>query len=183
MSESWSHLVVRFFDVVSAPALDRGDHDRVGAWLREGERAMFFDQPAADQRHGLESAHHVALVRPDRLDLIRAALLHDVGKRHARLGVLGRVLASLIIRLSLPLPKRVALYREHGPVGAADLAAAGAEDVVVAFARAHHASKPPQIELDDWQVMVASDRAKVRRENSTVRYPAVLHQLRRKRRL
>ena len=42
---------------------------------------------------------------------------------NARLGVLGRVIASVCIKLRIPVRGRLKTYRDHGPIGAAELAA------------------------------------------------------------
>lgn len=162
MPGPWSHLAVRFFDVVTSRSLRPDEHGMVRSWLRtEVETEAFFAQSVADQRHGFASARHVAEVVPGRPDLVRAALLHDVGKRHAHLGAIQRVLASVAIRLRLPMPERWRQYRDHGPAAAEELA--GAELVVTEFARHHHGARPPSISVDDWEILVASDQARVGR--------------------
>ena len=152
------HLAGRFFDVVGSQPLTPSEQHRVAELLRLAEAPLFWSQPVADQRHGLASAEHVAQRLPDRRDLHRAALLHDVGKRHARLGVIGRTVASLIEILRLPARGRVHRYLHHGPIGADELAAAGAEEVVVAFARAHHGTRPASIPDPDWSALQAADQ-------------------------
>lgn len=161
MPGSWTHLAARLYDVTTSKGLDRGERDAVRRWLPERHlQDAFFAQTAADQRHGFAAALHVVAASPDRIDLIRAALVHDIGKRHAHLGPTGRVLASIGIRLGLPLTPRMALYRDHGTLGAAELG--GMEGVVVDFTRDHHGRRPPTISQDDWETLVASDRARVR---------------------
>lgn len=156
------HLAARFVDFVTARPLTPEELKMVDGWLRtDAERSAFFSQPDPDQRHGLESARDVALRVPDRVDLVRAALLHDIGKRHSALGAIGRVVATLALVLRLPLSPRFALYRDHGSVGAAELA--DAEPVVVAFARHHQGKRPPEVSPADWAVLAGSDRARVRR--------------------
>jgi len=85
-------------------------------------------------------------------------MLHDVGKRHARLGVFGRVLASVLIALHLPLRGRFASYRDHGEIGARELEAEGVELMVVEFARHHHRARPTTIDADTWELLQRADQ-------------------------
>jgi hypothetical protein len=152
----FGHLATRFFDVVTARRLDRQERFTVRGWLGDAnEAAAFFGQSDADQRHGYAAARVVVDSEPKRLDLVRAALLHDIGKRHSGLGPLGRVAASVAIRLRLPLTTRWALYRDHGRLAAAELA--GSEAIVVEFARAHHGDRPGSITPEDWDLLVRAD--------------------------
>jgi hypothetical protein len=158
----WGHLALRFLDVVTAPSLADTERETVRRWLSTAEEEeAFFSQPPADQRHGYRAALQVAGAAPDRPDLVRAALLHDIGKRHAGLGAPGRAFASVAIRLRLPLQPRWALYRDHGLLAAAELA--GAEAVVVDFARAHHGDRPSTITPAEWETLVAADDARLGR--------------------
>lgn len=159
MPGRWGHLTARFFDVVTSRSLDGRESQAVRRWAGPSLHDAFFAQPVADQRHGYEAALYVLSRAPDRPDLLRAALLHDIGKRHARLGAVGRVIASLALRLRLPLTPRLALYRDHGVLGAAEMA--GEASVVVEFARHHHGARPQSISVDDWDVLLAADRANV----------------------
>jgi hypothetical protein len=118
---------------------------------------LFWAQPVADQAHGVSAARRVAAGSPGRGDLVRAALLHDVGKRHARLGVIGRSFASIMATLRLPVRGRYAAYLDHGEAGAADLEAAGADPLTVAFARTHHRPRPEGVDPGDWDLLVRAD--------------------------
>jgi putative nucleotidyltransferase with HDIG domain len=151
------HLARRFFGTLSARSLTPAEQARVAGIVRPEEAALFWSMGAADQRHCLTSADAVASALPHRRDLVRAALLHDVGKRHSRLGVAGRVIASLLDLLRIPAPGRLGSYLAHGPLGAAELAEAGAEPIVVAFAADHHRSRPPEVDPADWEVLLRSD--------------------------
>jgi hypothetical protein len=158
----WSHLAARFVAVVTSRPLGHLERAEVRRWLTTSHEADgFFAQADADQRHGYQSARAVMAEAPERSDLIRAALLHDLGKRHARLGPMGRVAASVAIRLGLPLNSRRKLYRDHGALSAAELA--GAEAIVVDFARHHHGRRPTTIAAQDWDLLVRADSARVGR--------------------
>jgi hypothetical protein len=161
MPGTWTHLAARFYDVTTSRALEKGERDAVRRWLpSKALREAFFAQTPADQRHGFTAALHIVAHHPDRPDLIRAALVHDIGKRHAALGPLGRVAASLAIRLRLPLTPRFALYRDHGKLGAAELAGEEADRGRVRPVPPR--ARPSTIGPVDWDVLVESDRARMR---------------------
>jgi hypothetical protein len=89
----------------------------------------------------------------------RAAVLHDVGKGRANLGILGRSLASGV-RLFGVAPRRWRAYYDHGPLGAVDLRQSGSEDLVVEWARRHTSSqRPPSIDDADWRALKDADGA------------------------
>ena len=157
MPGSPGHLTRRFFDVVLARPLSPAERADVGAWLTQRESDLFFAQSNPDQRHAYSAAASVLSGGTVDRSLVRAAMLHDVGKRHARLGVLGRVLASLLILARAPLSARFAAYRDHGPVGAAEMQALGSEALVVDFARHHHGDRPTSIDPEAWQVLWQAD--------------------------
>ena len=156
---TWSHLTARFFGAATARRLTDQEHREVEAWLdSENESAVYWEQPVIDQRHGLDSARRVGSLRPGRRDLIRAALLHDIGKRHSRLGVFGRSLASFLAKLGRPVRGNRRQYLNHEALGAEDLSRLGAEEIVVEFARHHHGRRPATIREDDWDVLQSADR-------------------------
>lgn len=156
------HLAARYADAVLSRRLSPAEQDEAARLLAsDAERAMFWGQSGADRRHGLAAARAVAEARPGRTDLIRAALLHDAGKRRARLGAAGRVRAEIRSRLGLSPSEREAAYLDHGRLGAEELAAAGAEPLVAAYARRHHGGRPEEISPDDWAVLQAADRARL----------------------
>ncbi len=95
--------------------------------------------------------------RPGHLELIRAALLHDIGKRHAEFGIVRRTIAGAANKLGVRLPGRYALYTAHGSLGANELEAAGASELVVAFTRHHHGERPSGFPGDEWRLLVAAD--------------------------
>lgn len=160
---SWPHLLARFLDVLASPALQPDEAGWVRSRLRPVEAALFFAQGRADRRHGYRAGRWVAERSGDRPDLVRAALLHDVGKRHARLGVAGRVAASLLALLGRRPGGRMGTYLAHGPLAAAELADLGAEPVVVEYARHHHGDRPTRFDPEDWRLLDEADRARLGR--------------------
>lgn len=155
---SWSHLIRRFFAVLAASPLTDEESREVESWLdRQEEVAIYRQQPVADQRHGLEAARRIAAVRSERRDLVRAALLHDVGKRWSDLGVIQRSLASFFAKVRVPVRGLWRRYLDHGSLGADELARLDAGRMVVEFARHHHGGRPDTIPLDEWELLKSAD--------------------------
>ena len=127
-------------------------------WLSAALAGIFFEQPGYDQRHGYEAARSVMAGGFDDSDVVTAALMHDVGKRHARLGLIGRSVASVLILARAWLPRRLAAYRDHGLVAARELGQVGAPSLAIDFALHHHGQRPPTIPPDVWDALVAADQ-------------------------
>jgi hypothetical protein len=157
MLGSLGHLTRRFFDVLFATPLDSGERAAIEGWLDSGQAWVFFSQSDPDQRHGFHAAL-VSISGGAGLEVIRAALLHDVGKRHARLGVVGRSFASIAIWLGLPLTRRWRLYRDHGEIAARELAELGCQGLIVDFARHHHGNRPTGFPTPTWDLLQLADQ-------------------------
>jgi putative nucleotidyltransferase with HDIG domain len=153
------HLVRRSFGVLRAQRLGPREQAEVARWLRPAEREVFWQQTPADQRHALACARAVVRRSPDRADLARAALLHDVGKALTPLGVIRRALATGLSLAHLPTPGRLRAYLAHGERGAEALQRGHAEPVVVAYARHHHGTRPAAVPAEDWDLLTGADRA------------------------
>jgi putative nucleotidyltransferase with HDIG domain len=144
--------------VLWARPLLKSEVAAVSSWLDERERAVFLAQSNVDQRHGYTAALTVVALGVDDRTVIRAALLHDIGKRHSRLGVIERVLASLLILCRVPLWGRFLAYRDHGEIAARELERIGAEPLIVDFARHHHRSRPMTIDAGTWDLLLRADQ-------------------------
>jgi len=153
------HLGRRLLGALRPRRLGPGEQAEAAALLRLGEARLFWRQSPGDQRHALGCARAVLARAPHRPDLARAALLHDVGKAAAQLGVAGRVLATSLSLLRLPTPGRWGDYLAHAARGADELETAGADFLVVAYARHHHGNRPPEIPAHDWELLAQADRA------------------------
>lgn len=127
-------------------------------WLHPRLQEAFFSQSAADQRHGYHAALSVIASGVSTDDVIVAALVHDIAKRHARLGAVGRSIASVCILLGLPLTERMRMYHDHGILGARELGALGAPSLAIDFSLHHHRERPPTIDPATWDTLVEADQ-------------------------
>jgi hypothetical protein len=134
----------------------------VAGLLDDTLAALFWDQPIVDQRHAIDAAHLVLEHLPGNAAAARAALLHDIGKRHARLGIPGRILATLLALLHLPAPGRLGVYLDHARLGAEDLVESGAGELEVAYARHQDDDRPEAISPAVWRVLKLADGEKHR---------------------
>jgi hypothetical protein len=116
--------------------------------------ALWRRMPNHDRRHSIAVARRVQRAldgteHGGNDDWLAAALLHDVGKLDARLGVLGRVGATLagaaaghdmapVWSEKHGITRRVGLYLRHPEIGADHIRVAGGPDVAARWAAAHH---------------------------------------------
>lgn len=115
--------------------------------LPPAQARMFREMPLASQRHCLNVYYALRQAGEDDEEWLRAALLHDVGKRGVRLyhrvaNVLLRALAPRLWRCWAtpgPGPLRHGLYalRYHGELGAQDLVSREASPGMVQIVRRH----------------------------------------------
>ena len=130
----------------------RVDPAELAALAREltpAERTLFLAMDVADQRHSLDLRRRLSEAGYRDPDLLRAALLHDVGKGQARLRlshrvtvVLGRALWPqglewLAARKCRALAWPVYVALRHAELGADAARRAGTPEDVVRLIRAH----------------------------------------------
>ena len=135
--------------------------DEVNRILSTAEARLFWEQQSIDQRHAYEVAKRVGSALGSNHDAIAAALLHDVGKRHSRLGPVARSLATVCAKLRLPMPASWQQYEAHAAIGASDLSAIGAGELAIAFA-----AGTPYGEKRVWEVLVAADDGRLKASES-----------------
>lgn len=147
------HLATRFFGAWSTRPPAEVDVAWVAAVLTPDEFTLWSDQPAHDRRHAVDVARRVeqALAGTDAAGdprWIEAALLHDVGKVDAHLGVPARVGATLAGMSAGParvrawagragVRGRVGRYLLHPELGAARIRACGGSDEAARWAFVH----------------------------------------------
>jgi HD domain len=122
--------------------------------LTPGGFIQFRRQPNHDQRHAVgvarEVQHRLAdTPYADDPRWLSAALLHDIGKLDSRLGISGRVVATVAASVagrdhaevwseSSGFTRRVGVYLRHAELGADRIRLAGEPEEAAVWAAAHH---------------------------------------------
>ena len=145
------HYVRRFFTSLSRRPPSPADEQWVTSIVPAPELALFTRLSNTDRRHLISSARGMerALGPDDDPVWIRVSLLHDVGKFDARLGVLGRVLATILaitvgderVRSWAGRPGwrgRLGTYQNHDEIGAAQIRAVGGPEAAAVWSELHH---------------------------------------------
>ena len=148
----------QFFRAVAAK-ITEADRVYVTEHLEDAPQELFFAMDTIDQRHALNVAHTAeklaaTFAAVDRRLLIRAALLHDVGRRKGDMGLFGKTFAVLADKFFpnendgknfFPLPKKLKhimyVYRRHAIIGAESLAKIGLVREADLIRRHHDAEK------------------------------------------
>jgi hypothetical protein len=148
------HLARRFVRALWPGAPHADDVTWVESILEPAELELWRSFPNHDRRYTIR----VARLVEERLSgtefagdprWLAAALLHDVGKLDAGLGVLGRSVATVMGAIAGParvdrwagtagFRRRAAWYLRHDDRGADRIRAAGGRGAASAWARAHH---------------------------------------------
>jgi len=125
-------------------------------WLSVQERSLFRRMEVADQRHSVRVARSLLAAGVADSCLIKAALLHDVGKSRRPPGLAYRTAAVLMVRalghLPSPLTRECAsgwrlpfrVIANHPDLGAEMLVGAGCEERVCRLV-ALHQTDPQQV--------------------------------------
>ena len=126
------HLARRFAGSVSRRRPPSADEAWAEGWLGDAERTLWRRLSNVDRRHAIEVARRFAARRPDATRAEMAgAVLHDVGKREAGLGTIGRVVATVVG----PRSARFRTYHDHEEIGAAWLELGDSDPITVALVR------------------------------------------------
>jgi hypothetical protein len=108
------HLVRRLGGSLSRRSPSASDIAWVNKNLLDGEFALWSRLKSYDQRHSIEVARRFTELHPTfTRDEVAAALLHDIGKIESQLGVLGRVIATIVG----PKGTKFRRYHDHELIG------------------------------------------------------------------
>ena len=108
------HLMRRFIKSLSRTIPSSSDIAWVNESLLPSEFELWSRMVSYDQRHSIEVARRfVDLCPVGTRDHVAAALLHDIGKIEADLGVFGRVVATIVG----PRGQKFRRYHEHELIG------------------------------------------------------------------
>lgn len=151
------HLLQRFLCALWPGPPRRGDDEWACTFLTVGEIELWRRLPNHDRRHAIRGARYTveALAGTEWAgdsQWIEAALLHDVGKQAAGLGVYGRVVATVSAHLAgrhmaeawrtkTGFTRRVGLYVDHGAIGADMIRMAGGREAAAQWSALHHEPK------------------------------------------
>jgi len=128
------------------PPLARPDDGWAASRLGSGEYELFMRLPPSERGHGVEVAKRVLSVKPAASSaLVRAALLHDVGKLGFGSTVCERVAAHVLSPVPVPAEPRLTglagarQAKRHHPAYGGRLVIAASGDLRVAeLVRVHH---------------------------------------------
>jgi hypothetical protein len=162
------HLVRRFFGALRPGPPSPDDEAWAEQMLTPGELPLYRRLPNHDRRHAVRSGRRAATALGPQTEArwIAAAMLHDVGKHDADLSVPGRAVATVLVagrggadrverwRKVGGFRHRVALYADHGDLGAAQIRRAGGREEAARWAAAHH--HPESWDALGWPVAVVA---------------------------
>lgn len=119
------HLTKRFFYALDFRPLQQQQIFTAKSVLSEPEFMLWSSMRLGDKRHSLKVlARFMALLPEATVAERRAVLLHDVGKLQSDLGILMRVVATIIG----PRNARLVAYFDHERLGGAMLRKIGSEE-------------------------------------------------------
>jgi putative nucleotidyltransferase with HDIG domain len=119
------HLVKRFFMSLDRRGLSKIEIDSVCAVLAPREFELWSQMSLFDKKHSITVRRRFLELIPNaEIFAVRASLLHDIGKTKSNLGVLSRVLATIVGSKG----KRFAQYHDHEAIGAEMLRQIGSEE-------------------------------------------------------
>ena len=144
-----THLARRFFTSLGRKAPDPLDVAWVKEVLVEPEFELWAKMSAPDQKHSISVAKMARNELPHDVTIVRAGLLHDIGKIAVRSGLITRILAAVMKPLATQ--DRIDSWaRGNGPfaslgafmtypqIGASMLRGIGSDEFIVRWATEHH---------------------------------------------
>ncbi|SET16105.1 HDIG domain-containing protein [Natronincola peptidivorans] len=138
------YRVKQFFQGLTAKIYDK-DIAFIKEYLSPQEQELFFQLRKSEQRHSLNVAYGCYSEAPENTSLIKAALLHDIGKIGSNLTLINKSFVVIAKNLNLkenmtPAFLNKALYykNHHGELGYEMLLKLGLEEKILLLVKNHH---------------------------------------------
>lgn len=138
------YRVKQFFQGLTAKLYDEDFHF-INQYLTPQEQNLFFQLRKSEQRHSLNVAYGCHTDAPDETTLIKAALLHDIGKIGSNLTLVNKAFAVIFDKISLkvfimPNFLKEAIYYKshHAELGYELLLKLAIEEKVLLLVKNHH---------------------------------------------
>ncbi|AKL96263.1 HDIG domain-containing protein [Clostridium aceticum] len=138
------YRIKQFFQGATAKIYDE-DINFINKYLSTEEKNLFFQLRKGEQRHCLNVAYGCHQEEPNHLNLIKAALLHDIGKIGSNLTLINKSFVVILQKLSLkenilpPFLKKALHYKNnHAEIGYQLLLHLGLDEQVLYLVRNHH---------------------------------------------
>jgi len=143
---SWYLNAARRTLLTAIPQLAKPDDRYAAGHLSPAEFELFCRLGSAEREHAVAVARKVQRLKPAvRSEVLRAALLHDVGKLGSSSNVVFRVVAHLLPNGALPPEPRLTglagtrqAAQHHADYGRGLILAAGGDPEVARLVSAHH---------------------------------------------
>ena len=125
-----THLCRRFFSSILSGRLNGVELAQVHSILSAREMDLWGKYQNADKRHSIVVLNRLNVLMPTAgREAQAAALLHDIGKSRSQLGVLLRVVATIVG----PRTRRFSQYHRHEEIGIELLESIGSSDVMISL--------------------------------------------------
>lgn len=161
--------IKQFIKAVCAE-IDVNDNIFVDKYLNANEKKLFYAMSIADQRHTLDTAYTVIKLIPKNAQLdesliVKAALLHDIGKQKGDISVVEKAIAVIFNKLIPEHARKIAastraktnadriawvlyIYYYHPEIGAGFLRTINAEEKLIKLVLHHHSREQGTEELE-----------------------------------
>jgi putative nucleotidyltransferase with HDIG domain len=166
------YRVWQFFQALFARPLSEIDVQEIRSILSPAQLELFFQMNVNDQQHSLGVMRQLEQNGKRNKDLLIAALLHDVGKAHIKLGIIERSLVVLAHYFRPTLAKKwgcqelgdswswkrpFIVYKKHPVWGASMAQAVNCSPLTVKLIRFHHHEAPFLDKVDPFEMQLLNE--------------------------
>jgi len=131
------------------------DYTLIDKYLNDKEKELFYKLPAHERKHAVDTANTIIgfNISGDKTILIKAALLHDIGKAGSKIGLIKKSILVLMDRflpeLSRSFSRKINMfyvYYNHPEIGAEYLENINTDKNIVLLVRYHHSKEDVDID-------------------------------------